>query len=240
MMRGVLFLACAVVVGGHPSANAQQTADSGLDIFGVYAPPIYAGGGPPRTEPDVIPFTSEGQRAADAYVPARDNPRALDDCISETMPRILWTGNPIEILEEAGGLVIRYERGNTVRSIDMAGTPPAANQPHADLGYSVGRWVGDVLTIETTHMSSGVVNDGTRPLSRGARVTERYWREPGENDLQLELEIDDPVNYTQTFKIGREFVWAPEEQVRPWVCVSLGPQDVPPDIDELARMLEEL
>ena len=239
-MRALLFLATAVTVSGYPTANAQQTAGSEVDLFGVYAPPIYDGGGPPRTEPDVIPFTVEGQRAANAYVPARDNPRVLNDCVAETMPRILWTGNPIEILEEAGGLVIRYERGNTVRSIDMAGTPPAANRLHTDLGYSVGRWVGDVLTIETTHMSGGVVSDGTRPLSPEGRVTERYWRESGENDVRLELEIDDPVNYAQTFKMGREFIWAPEEQVRPWECVSLGPKDTPPDIDELARMLEEL
>ena len=146
----------------------------------------------------------------------------------------------MEILEQVGELMIRYERGNTVRSIDMIGTPPVANHPHTDLGYSVGRWMGDVLTIETTHMSSGIVTDGTRPLSREGRVTERYWREPGQNDLQLELEIDDPVNYTRTFKMGREFVWAPEEQVLPWECVSLGPKDTPPDIDELVRMLEEL
>jgi len=213
---------------------------SGDDLSGIYAPPVYDGGGPPRVEPGVIPFTAEGQRAADAYVPARDNPRVQDDCVAETMPRILWSGNPMEILEQAGALVIHYERGNTVRSIDMVGTPAAANRPHTDLGYSVGRWEGNVLTIETTHMSSGVVNDGTRPLSLDGRVTERYWRESGENDLQLELEIDDPANYTETFSIRREFIWAPEEQLLPWECISLGPKDTPPDIDELARMLEGL
>ncbi len=239
-MRALLFLASAVVVSSHSTANAQQTAGSEVDFFGIYAPPVYDGGGPPRTEPDVMPFTREGQRASDAYVPARDNPRILDDCAAETMPRIVWSGNPMEVLEQAGDLVIRYERGNTVRSIDMSGTPPAANRPHTDLGYSVGYWVGDVLTIETTRMSSGAINNGDRPLSREGRVTERYWREPGENDLQLELEIDDPVYYAETFKMGREFVWAPEEQLRPWECISLGPQDTPPDIDELARMLEEL
>ena len=239
-MRALLLFATAVVLNGHPSANAQQAAGSEVDLVGIYAPPVYDGGGPARTGPDVIPFTEEGRRAADAYVPERDSPRVLDDCSAETMPRIVWTGNPMQILEEDGRLVFRYERGNTVRPIVMDGTPPPANQPHIDLGHSVGSWVGDVLTIETTHMSSGVVTDGTRPLSREGRVTERYWRESGENDLQLELEIDDPVNYAETFKIRREFIWAPHEQIRPWVCVSLGPKDTPPDIDELARMLEEL
>ena len=239
-MRALSFFVSALIVSGHSTTHAQQAAESNADIFGVYASPIFDGGGPPRTEPDVIPFTAEGQRAADAYLPARDNPSVLDDCIAETMPRILWSGNPMEILEQGEGLVIRYERGNTIRSIDMTGTLPAADRPYTELGYSVGRWVGDVLTIVTTHMSGGIVTDGTRPLSREGRVTERYWREPGEKDLQLELEIDDPVNYTQTFAMRREFIWAPEEQVRQWECISLGPKDAPPDIDELARMLEEL
>ncbi len=47
----------------------------------------------------------------------------------------------------------RAERGNAVRFINMSGAPPGANRPHTNLGYSVGRGMGDVLTIETTHMA---------------------------------------------------------------------------------------
>ncbi len=214
---------------------------SGADFFGLYAQPIREGGVPatPDTEPDAIPYTAEGQRAFDAYVPEL-NPRVLDDCAPQTMSRVLWTPDPMEVREEDGKLVFHYERGGAVRSIVMNGTPPAANQPNTHLGYSVGRWEGDVLIIETTHMSGGVLSGNARPLSPDARVTERYWREPGSNDLQLEVEIDDPVNYTEAFKVGREFIWAPDEEIRPWVCVNLGPKDTPPDLDGLTRMLEEL
>ena len=61
---------------------------------------------------------------------------------------------------------------------------------------------------------------------------------PGEKDLQLELLVDDPVNYTETFKLGREWIWAPDDQVLPYDCISLGPRDSEPDIDELLRILE--
>ena len=239
-MRIMMLLAAASTMSVHSAASAQDDAASGTDIFGVYAPPIFDGGLPPRSEPDEIPFTAAGRRRAEAYVPARDNPRVLEDCVPETMPRILWTGNPIEIVAKDGVIEFHYERANTVRSIDMSGRPAPAEQPASDLGYSAGSWVEDVLTIETTHMSGGTITDGDRPLSAEGRVTERYWREPGENDLQLELEIDDPVNYTARFTMAREFIWAPDEQVRTWECISLGPKDTPPDIDELARMLEGL
>ena len=137
---------------------------------------------------------------------------------------------------------MRFERGNTIRSIPVHGTAPSLDEPHTDLGYSVGRWVGAVLTIETTHMMDGVIrNNRGYPISREARITERYWREPGEDDLQIELLVDDPENYTEILKLGRVWIWSPNDQVRPWECISLGPRDsAPPDIDALARMLEEL
>ena len=40
--------------------------------------------------------------------------------------------------------------------------------------------------------------------------------------------------------LGRAWVWAPHEHLQPWNCVSLGPRDAEPDLDELAEMLESL
>lgn len=84
------------------------------------------------------------------------------------------------------------------------------------------------------------LSGGAEPLSLEARVTERYRREPGSMDLQLELEIDDPEYYTEAFTMGREFIWAPQEEIREWVCIDFGDSTAPPDIDEMIRMLEDL
>jgi len=120
-------------------------------------------------------------------------------------------------------------------------TAPPSDRPHTELGYSTGRWSDGVLTVETTHLMDGVLftNRGY-PVSVDASLTERYWREAGSNDLQMELVIDDPVNYTQPVQLTRVWNWAPEEQVLPWNCVSLGPRDSEPDIDELRRLLRDL
>ena len=136
--------------------------------------------------------------------------------------------------------MMRLEHGGTVRSIHMDGATPPADQPHIELGYSMGHWAGDVLTIETTHLAGGVVfTSRGYPVSRDARITERYWREAGKN-LQMELLLDDPVNYMQPVKLGREWIWSPDEQIIPWNCISLGPRDSEPDIDALRRLLREL
>ena len=162
----------------------------------------------PDTEPDAIPYAAEGQRAFDAYVPEL-NPRNFDDCATDPMPRVLWTPDPMEIREEDGKHVFHYERGGIVRHIVMDGIPPAANQPNTRLGYSVGRWEGDVLIIETKHISGGIVSGNARPLSPDGRVTEGYWREPGSNDLQMELEIDERVEAFLSRRIEGEwpYLW---------------------------------
>ncbi len=242
-MRVLLSL---VILGGivsHLTASAQalaQTAGSGVDFSGVYASVVFVGA-PTVIEPDVYPFTVEGERAFNAYDPLVAAANQVDDCAAVTMPLILWSTDPMQIVQEDGRIVMRYETGSTIRSIPLDGAPPSEDQPHTGLGYSVGHRVEDVLTIETSHMMDGAIrNNRAYPISREARITERYWREPGENDLQMELLVDDPTNYTETFTLGWEWIWSPDERVRPWECFSLGPRDSEPDIDELARMLEEL
>ena len=233
-------VAGALIAGVLPVVGTAQPAQSPVDISGIYAAPIFDDGVPPLHEPDVIPFTEEGRRVSEAYNPGRDDPGMIDDCDPDPVPPVVWSGPPIEILDEPGRIVIRYERANVVRSIDMTGTPPAADQPHTSLGYSVGHWDGDVLVVETTHMSGGAISEGDRPLSRDGRITERYSRVPGERGLHLDVDIDDPAYYTETFTMSRDYVWSPDEELQDWGCVDFGDKDTPPDIDELVRMLEEL
>lgn len=234
MKTPILFVILLSAIG-HMAAHAQEPA---VDLSGVYAPPVFV-----ATisvfGPDEYPFTEQGERAFNAYDPLVASPNQADDCTPDLMPGILWANSPMEIVQEAERVVIRYERGNTVRSIPTDGSPA---EPHPELGTSVGHWDGDVLTIETTHMTSDVIrNNRGHPLSPEARVTERYWREPGTNDLEMELTVDDPTNYTETFVVGRKWVWAPDEELQEYECVNLGPRgEEPPDIDELTRMLEQL
>ena len=237
-------LACFVtVVGliGHVAVRAQAptmpVAGSATDFSGIYA------GASRIIEPDVYPLTAAAARVQSDYDPLVADPRQHDDCAPESMPAILWSGtlNTMQIVLEDKTIVMRLEHGDTVRSIHMGGTMPPADQPHTELGYSMGRWAGDVLTVETTHLADGFVftNKGY-PVSHEARITERYWREAGEHNLQMELSIDDPVNYTGPVDLAREWIWSPDEQIVPWECVSLGPRDTEPDIDALRRLLRDL
>ena len=239
-----VFVMCVVSqMTASAQAPSTQATGSELDFFGIYAAPVFATdlGIPPYTQPDTFPFTAPAEQAFNAYDPLVLELNQTDDCLEEHMPGVLFQGDPMIIAQEAGRIVIRYERRSTVRTIHMDGVSPAADHPHTKLGYSVGQWLGAELRVETTHITGGSIRPNIgHQISREGRITERYWREPGDGILHMELFVDDPINYTETVKLGRDWVWAPDDEVRPWECISLGTRGSEPDIDELARMLEAL
>lgn len=239
-------LSILVVIGGgvvHYAANGQASdtlaAGSGVDFSGIYVSGVLISLDT-FTGPDNYPLTAEGEQTHRAYDPLVQDPQIADDCVPDTVPIVLWARTPMQISHGDGAIEMRYERDNTVRTIYLDGTSPSAGQAHTSIGFSTGRWVGSELIIETTHIINGFLTNEGYPISADARLTERYWRNPGEMNLQLEFVAEDPTNYTDSVTLTREFVFSPEAQVRPWECVSLGDRDSEPDIDELARMLEEL
>ena len=242
-MKALRCIAVLVGVASYPIANAQALGASNgpkVDFSGVYIS-VYVGAPDTVILPDEYPFTPEAERAFNAFDPAVGDPRVGNDCAPMRMPALLWSPNPVEIVQEATRFVMRFEQNDTVRSVPLDGPPAPANQPYTELGYSVAHWEGDVLTIETTHTLGGViVNDMGQPISRDARLIERYRREPGEQDLRVEVLVDDAENYTEPVKFERVWVFSPDEQILPWQCFSLdSPEAENLDIDELARMLEE-
>ena len=241
-MRAPTFFAILVGVMSHLTASAQAPGtqdESEPDFSGAYVSGLPIGV-TTYTQPDDYPFTTEGERGHNAFDPLVADPQQLDDCAAESVPAIIWSGNPMQITHGDGRIVMRFESGDTTRTIHLDGTSPAIGLAHSETGFSTGRWAGTELRVETTHLMDGFITNRGYPISQNARMTERYWRNPGENDLQMELVVDDPVNYSEPVTLTRVFVWSAEEQVRPWECISLGPRFSEPDIDELARMLEEL
>jgi len=207
-MRALVFLAAAVGIVSHVVMRAQaqgtQAAGARGDLTGVYI-----GARQPFVEPEVYPFTPEGERAHSDYDPLTGDPRQYDDCAEESIPAVLWAGtvSNMQVIQEADDVIkLHYEHGGAERTIYMGGTALTADEPHTNLGYSVGRWEGDALIIETTNLNGGVVftNRGY-PLSPQTHLTERYTRD-AEKDLHMELTIEDLANYTEPFKLGREWI----------------------------------
>ena len=101
---------------------------------------------------------------------------------------------PIEIFQGTELTVIRLEYFDMARVIFTDGRGPmAANGPHTKTGYSVGRWEGDTLVVETTHLKESTILNNGLDHSDQIRMTERFRLSDDGRKLLSTHEFDDPV-----------------------------------------------
>jgi hypothetical protein len=101
--------------------------------------------------------------------------------------------------------------------MNQTSAPPSTEI--SDWGFSVGRFVGDTLVVETSHFVAGPMFNDHKPVSDEGRTTERYWRAPGGKNLLMDITLDDPVNYTRPFLLNRqEWIAAPNTELDPTEC----------------------
>ena len=87
------------------------------------------------------------------------------------------------------------------RRSPRAGSAQRSRTDPTWLGYSIGRWDGDALVVETSGFNDRVwLNITAHPHTTALRVTERY-RRPDFGTLELQMTIDDPGAYTKPWTV---------------------------------------
>ncbi len=109
------------------------------------------------------------------------------------------------------------------RTIWMDGRAhPSANAPHTWMGFSTGRWAGDALVVDTTHIKQGWVRRNGVPSSDRATLTERFIRH--DNILTYVSIATDPVYLTEPLVKTANYVLATRDlpmQNWLWPCQSV-------------------
>lgn len=101
---------------------------------------------------------------------------------------------PIEIFQATELTVIRLEYFDMARVIFTDGRqhlPP--DGPHTKTGNSIGRWEGDTLVVETTHLKEATITNNGLEHSDQVRVIERFRLSPDGKQLLSTQEFEDPV-----------------------------------------------
>jgi hypothetical protein len=116
-------------------------------------------------------------------------------------------------------MVILYESPNSPhRTVFTDGRPLPQDPNPARLGYSVGRWEGDMLVIETAGFSDRIWLDSVgHPQTESLKITERIRRRDF-GHMELEMTLDDPKVFTQAFTIKMERLLAPDTVLLEDVC----------------------
>jgi hypothetical protein len=152
---------------------------------------------------------------------SKDNPDA--NCLPMGVMQMTSHPFPRKIVQTATEVLIIYEgSGTTVREIflDGRGLPmPGDVEPWWN-GYSVGRWEGDTLVIETTgFMDEGWLDVRGSPLTANGKIIERF-RRPNVGTLELAVTIDDPKAYTKPFSANIRYRLVPDQQLIEFVCLD--------------------
>ncbi len=152
-----------------------------------------------RQAPPMTPWAQERYNAAKpgsrGGTGADDNDPTLH-CDPPGMPRIMGPG-PFEIIQIPGRILIHFEDFYTRRTIWMDGRAVPKDPDPTWYGYSVGKWEGDTLVVDTVGVNDrSWLNGGGYPHSEAMHVVERY-RRVDRDTLELSMTIDDPKAYTK-------------------------------------------
>lgn len=103
------------------------------------------------------------------------------------------------------------------REIWMDGRPhPSEYARHTWQGFSTGRFEGDVLVVETTHLKAAWIRRNGLPLSDRATMTDRFYRH---GDLLTHVMIvEDPVYLTEPLVKTNGFELVPNGTMDPYPC----------------------
>jgi hypothetical protein len=86
------------------------------------------------------------------------------------------------------------------------------------MGYSVGRWEGETLVVESFGFNdrTWLDHDG-HPHSEALRVTERY-RRRNIGNLDVEVTFSDPGTYARAWTVAVRAELAADTEILEWVC----------------------
>jgi len=201
------------------TAPAPRTADGKPDLSGIWEPPGI------RFALDIasglkdVPFTP----AAAEIFKQRKETNGKDDpegyCLPPGVPRITYTPYPSKIIPMPGLMLILYEAGTRAyRQIFMDGRPMPKNPDPTWFGYSVGRWEGDTLVVDTSGFNDRTWLDGDgHPHSDAMRVTERYRRTDFDH-IEYKFLIDDPKMYTKPWGNTTVLSRIPNYELVEYIC----------------------
>ena len=203
------------------SAPAPKTADGRPILTGLWKP---VGGYIANIAKDLKPGEVPFQPWAEALFKQRQETQSKDDptgwCVPGGVPRSDLVGYPFKILEAPGMVLVLYEAVHSFRQIFTDGRALPKDPNPIWMGYSVGRWDGDTLVVESSGFNDrGWLDNGGHPNTEALRVTERFRRRDF-GTAEIRITIDDPKAYTKPWSMTLPLAFVPDSELLEYVCTE--------------------
>jgi len=215
---------------------SQRNRDAGGDV--VVEPPVTAFPADPKSPPlaafwDIATNISGGLPMTPWAVDIKkkrmatdmkDNPDA--NCMPMGITQFHMQPQPRKIVQTPKLIVILYESNYGLRYIYLDGRklPPQGEPQPWWYGYSVARWEGDTLVVNTNNLRGaeesqydGWLDVRGTPFSGQAKFTERI-RRPMFGKLEIDVTLEDAKAFTKPFTVRiNQRLMADEEPIE-FVC----------------------
>lgn len=192
---------------GKPDFSGVWAMDAGPSLFYI----------PGDLKPDEI------KQWASDLVNERGDTLGRDDqavrCLPEGPRFSHFPAFPKKIVQTPGLMVVLAE-DLTYRQIFIDGRSLPKDPSPSFMGYSVGRWEGDTLVVETIGYKDATWLDfAGHPHTEGLRLTERY-RRLSVGRMEIEETFTDPETFSRPLKVRVTATLVPDTDLLEYVCTE--------------------
>jgi hypothetical protein len=178
-------------------------------------------------KPPMTPWAESKFKAAKPNVGPRGVPLSQSNdpvtkCFPPGVPRIyeIRVGQPFEIMQVPGRVIMFFEYDHFVRQIFTDGRPHPKDLITSWMGDSIGTWDGDTLVVDTIGFNDKTWLDGDgHPHSDGLHLVERI-RRTCHDAMSIDFTIDDPKAYSKPWAAHNNFELRPGWNIGEVVCVD--------------------
>ena len=128
---------------------------------------------------------------------------------------------PRKIVQTPGLIVIIYEANGGLRQIFTDGRALPKNDPQPWwAGYSVGKWEGDTLVVETIGFRDDLwLDEEGTPMTGNGKMTERFHR-TNFGTLEIDITLDDSKTFTKPFGFKLTQHLMPDTELIEFICLE--------------------
>ena len=162
-------------------------------------------------------LTKSAASAVAAWDDIADNP--LTRCVAPGMPALMGNPYPMEFVQVGRDIELRFEEFDALRKIHMgAGVARPTDVALSPLGYSVGRWEGKALVVDTSRINWPYFDRSGAPQTQNVAINERFTVVQDGNRLDYVMTVNEPASLVKPFVWNAYFVWKPGEAINPYEC----------------------
>jgi hypothetical protein len=140
------------------------------------------------------------------------------NCLPQGVPKIDSTPLPFKLFQEPDVIIFLFEAFDQFRQVFMDGRPLPKDPNPQWFGYSVGKWDGDTLVVESSGFNGKAWLDQVgHPSTEQLHVIERFHRRDF-GHMDVTSTVDDPGAYTKPWSYSQPLTLMADEDLLELVC----------------------